>query len=520
MSFNHLLSLLLSAALAADICCASSPEHQAPAVLPSPIDEPPVNTAPIPATARSSIPGAPGTRGPIGQILFDSISGCTTLRSYGSGPTAILDDFSFFPGPAATAGAVVSGMDFYIRTWGPRERITVRLSFYNRINPDGEGEPALVQHDLVTQQFLVIENTSVNLASPPGSYLISTSLTPFVLHAPEFALEIAYVDDDGEILTNGPLSTVFPGNPCVLIQPVIGSSQEVFWIDNDSGNLSGDGIRYEPADPSTPGDQGDALMWGGATPADNVLAIRLRGYPVEPSLGACCLTVEPFACFLETAAGCAALGRTFIGLGEPCSPVFLCVPPPPNDLCEQASIIDGTGVFEFDTRGASSNGPDDCRLNLPPFGISSDVWFNWTAPCTGSFAISTCAGSVTDDRLAVYAGTCAQTALIQCDDDSCESGFQSLITLPAVAGEAYLIRLGAYPNTPGGQGGLSLTFLGEPCPGQCAADFDGNGTPDVADIFAFLSAWFAQDPRAWFFGGSEGGVPSIFAFLGVWFAGC
>jgi len=520
MSVTHLLPLLLSAAFAADICCASPPEHQARTVLPTPIDEPPANTTPIFVDARSSVPEAPGTRGPLGQILFDSISGCTTLRSYGGGPTAILDDMSFLPGPGASAGAVVSGMDFYIRTWGPRERITVRITFFARINAEGEGDPAVVQHDQVTQQFLVIENASVNLASPPGSYLVSTTLTPFVLHAPAFALEIAYVDDNGDILPNGPLSTVFPGNPCVATQPVIGSSQEIFWIDNDLGNLTGDGIRYEPAAPSMPGDQGDALIWGGAMPADNVLAIRLRGYPIEPTLGACCLTVEPYACFLETAAGCAALGRTFIGLGEPCSPVFLCVPPPVNDLCEEAAIIANTGVFEFDTRGASSSGPDDCRLSLPPFGISSDVWFHWIAPCTAPFAISTCSGSVTDDRLAVYTGTCDQTALIQCDDDSCESGFQSLITLQAVAGQSYLIRLGAFPNTPGGQGELSIAFLEEPCAGTCAADFDADGTADVTDIFAFLSAWFAQEPRAWFFGGSEGGVPSIFAFLAVWFAGC
>jgi len=29
---------------------------------------------------------------------------------------------------------------------------------------------------------------------------------------------------------------------------------------------------------------------------------------------------------------------------------------------------------------------------------------------------------------------------------------------------------------------------------ECAADFDGNGTREVADIFAFLSLWFAGCP--------------------------
>ncbi len=54
----------------------------------------------------------------------------------------------------------------------------------------------------------------------------------------------------------------------------------------------------------------------------------------------------------------------------------------------------------------------------------------------------------------------------------------------------------------------------------CAADFDGNGTREVPDIFAFLSAWFAQDPRADIDGVPGIGVPDIFAFLSLWFAGC
>ncbi|MBX3407133.1 MAG: multicopper oxidase domain-containing protein [Phycisphaeraceae bacterium] len=53
----------------------------------------------------------------------------------------------------------------------------------------------------------------------------------------------------------------------------------------------------------------------------------------------------------------------------------------------------------------------------------------------------------------------------------------------------------------------------------CAADFDLDGTVAVSDIFAFLTAWFANDPAAYAFGGTPG-VPAIFAFLTAWFAGC
>jgi hypothetical protein len=47
-----------------------------------------------------------------------------------------------------------------------------------------------------------------------------------------------------------------------------------------------------------------------------------------------------------------------------------------------------------------------------------------------------------------------------------------------------------------------------------------SGTLEVADIFAFLNAWFAGDPRADFDGESGLQVADIFAFLNAWFAGC
>ena len=54
----------------------------------------------------------------------------------------------------------------------------------------------------------------------------------------------------------------------------------------------------------------------------------------------------------------------------------------------------------------------------------------------------------------------------------------------------------------------------------CRADFDRSGASGVPDIFAFLAAWFAQDPSADIDGENGIEVPDIFAFLSQWFAGC
>ena len=65
----------------------------------------------------------------------------------------------------------------------------------------------------------------------------------------------------------------------------------------------------------------------------------------------------------------------------------------------------------------------------------------------------------------------------------------------------------------------AVHYVGLGC-GACAADFDCSGTLAVPDIFSFLSAWFAQSPRADIDSNGAITVPDIFSFLGLWFAGC
>jgi hypothetical protein len=54
----------------------------------------------------------------------------------------------------------------------------------------------------------------------------------------------------------------------------------------------------------------------------------------------------------------------------------------------------------------------------------------------------------------------------------------------------------------------------------CMADFDQSGAADVQDIFTYLNAWFAADPRSDVNASGAIDVQDIFDFLAVWFAGC
>jgi probable HAF family extracellular repeat protein len=57
-------------------------------------------------------------------------------------------------------------------------------------------------------------------------------------------------------------------------------------------------------------------------------------------------------------------------------------------------------------------------------------------------------------------------------------------------------------------------------PAFCRADYNGDGSAEVDDIFTFLGLWFANDQRADVEDNGDIAVPDIFAFLSAWFSGC
>jgi hypothetical protein len=87
------------------------------------------------------------------------------------------------------------------------------------------------------------------------------------------------------------------------------------------------------------------------------------------------------------------------------------------------------------------------------------------------------------------------------------------------AGEAYA-TIGLWrPAAPGEPSSFDMRVMAPSAPTgtPCLADWDGDDTVGVPDIFAFLASWFADDVEAQNFGGASG-VGAIFAFLSEWFA--
>jgi glucose/arabinose dehydrogenase len=105
------------------------------------------------------------------------------------------------------------------------------------------------------------------------------------------------------------------------------------------------------------------------------------------------------------------------------------------------------------------------------------------------------------------------------------SGFASCVGIAAGPDGLYFSELYKDLNTtaPNARGAniLRIRYVGVTgtCP-SCPADFNGSNGLEVQDIFDFLTAWFAGDPRGDFNNSGSISVQDIFDFLAAWFAGC
>ncbi|MHC4990245.1 MAG: hypothetical protein ACYTGC_04625, partial [Planctomycetota bacterium] len=142
------------------------------------------------------------------------------------------------------------------------------------------------------------------------------------------------------------------------------------------------------------------------------------------------------------------------------------------DLCGDAVAISGEGIFSFDTNGADSDGNDEGSCES---AFERDVWFCWTADCTGIVTLSTCDGTTVDAIAAVYDGCGCPTGngLLDCNEDifsdPCELG--SFVAWQATAGSSYLIRIGDQSEE--GKGKFTITCT----QGDGGADACGDAEP-------------------------------------------
>ncbi len=179
--------------------------------------------------------------------------------------------------------------------------------------------------------------------------------------------------------------------------------------------------------------------------------------------GACCTCVQ---CLNVSLSACQTLSGTFSGLGVLCGSQNACTPSvPANDGCAQATILPSEPVVmePFNNACATLDGP--ASVNCPTAqSVGRDLWYKYTAPCTGLVTVSTCATANFDGIIDVYGGQavcpCPTTTagLITCGDDTCGiGGGPALVTVNVTAGMCYTIRVAGW-NSASGSGVVDLSY--------------------------------------------------------------
>jgi hypothetical protein len=125
------------------------------------------------------------------------------------------------------------------------------------------------------------------------------------------------------------------------------------------------------------------------------------------------------------------------------------------------------GETTFTTEGATTSDPELDPSCDKGFGTAfvRDIWFSYTATCTGLANFSTCGTVDYDSRLALYSGTCDNLSIVACNDDGpgCP-GLSSSMDADVVEGQTYFLRVGGFAaagsgtitiNCGGGGGGPS-----------------------------------------------------------------
>lgn len=177
----------------------------------------------------------------------------------------------------------------------------------------------------------------------------------------------------------------------------------------------------------------------------------------------------------------------------------------------------GPGNFLGSTPQTSTG---DLLGGTNPFNIKATINNANTAGVTVGTGVGSGAGVSTGIEMAIplaalgtTAASCTPikiTAFISSSDSAFISN-QSLAPLPAGFNNLAEARTTDFTFPAGDQ------FVTIPV---CPVNFDCNTIVDINDVFAFLNAWFASDPRTDFDAINGVDIQDIFGFLNAWFVGC
>lgn len=190
---------------------------------------------------------------------------------------------------------------------------------------------------------------------------------------------------------------------------------------------------------------------------------------------------------------------------------------PANNICSAATVI-GNGSFAGTTVNATNDGNATCGAST----TTRDVWYSYTATCTGVLTVNTCTAASYDSVISVHTGCPGTTSnQLSCNDDSstgaCAGSTRSYLTINVTAGTNYKIRVSGYN---GASGTFTLrTVCGTgPASTGCPCDMSGDGFLTSQDFFDFLNGFFAG--TADYDGNGTVDTADFFGFVECYFTSC
>ena len=155
---------------------------------------------------------------------------------------------------------------------------------------------------------------------------------------------------------------------------------------------------------------------------------------------------------------------------------------PPNDECADAITVLADQPLAFNNTLATTDGFPSVACNfLNQAQIELDIWYDFTPDVSATYEVSLCE-TFFDTKLAVYQGCACPTPVepIACNDDFCDA--QSRVSFDAFVGQCYKIRVGSFPNDPGGPGEVLVTQISEElCPSGGNTELTHSLSNSIAD---------------------------------------
>ncbi|MBK8268815.1 MAG: hypothetical protein IPK83_11140, partial [Planctomycetes bacterium] len=210
-------------------------------------------------------------------------------------------------------------------------------------------------------------------------------------------------------------------------------------------------------------------------------------------VGRCCYN-DGASCVNTLASICTTLAGSF---SSTLTCATACPVAPANNACANAITITN-GTTPFNLANATTDGPNEPSCAFPSGGtnqnMNQDIWYHYTATCTGNLFVNTCGASTTDTRIAIYLGDSCPPAStpIQCNDDHanatendmgtpCPAGLEASLQIPVTQGQIYTIRVGAF-STSGTISGADQLNVDCVAPGACC--LPDTSCQDVASLAA------------------------------------